>query len=131
MLVSGYVEVILKFALITIRSFFRSWLTPCVVTRVTRRVPLLARNYVPFGNTRVHLVCCMPRVVLFWPLYYLTFFEIRLLIIPLAYLNFCNQILNKMMGIYLRSKDLRLYLQYVSYAYYTAVKYMASIIHIY
>ena len=118
-----------KVCLIIIRSFSRSWLTPCVETRVKRRVSLLARNYVPFGKTRVHLVCCMPPVVLFWPLHCLSFFEIRLLITHLAYSNFFNQILNKMISIYLRSKDLRLYLQYVSYAYYTAVKYMASVIH--
>jgi hypothetical protein len=64
LLVSGYVYIFLKFVLITIRSFSRSWLTPCVVTRVTRRVLLLSRDYVPFGNTRVHLVFCMPMIAM-------------------------------------------------------------------
>ena len=101
----GYVPL----AVSTSRSFPHSRLIAGFVTRLTRRVPLVEQNCLPFRSTRVHprffgvrvtrsldlYVCfvdrCLSFCTFFWPLYCLFFFDIRFLIAPLVSLNFSSE----------------------------------------
>ena len=90
-----------------IRSFHHSWLITGFVTWITRRVPLVEQKVLTFSeHPSSPLVCngvCVARSFLFcamfcrslfvlllllvWPLYYLSFFDLQLMIIPLSSLN--------------------------------------------
>jgi hypothetical protein len=98
----GYVPLIVN----TSRSFPHSWLFTGFATRLTRRVPLVEQNCLPFRSTCIHpwflvgscysifsFMCmfCRSLFVLlyffFWSWCCLFFFDIQILITPLVYSN--------------------------------------------